>query len=585
MLSELFIRDFAIIDELKLQLSPGFNVMTGETGAGKSIILDAMSLLLGERADTAMVRAGCAEAYVEGSFVLSPELQASIGPLLEQEGLEGEDDTLVLLARELRLNGRNICRVNGRAVSLSLLSELGDRLIDIHGQGEHPSLLKPRSHLPLLDAFGGLQDERATLAHEVAELRRVQRELATLRRDERTMNQRLDMLQFQIQEIDAANLKPGEDEALKAERTRLANVEQIVLHANEAMAILSSDDDQAPSVADLLGQAERAVALLARFDPTMAPYVDRFEGVTFQFNELASDLRGYAEGLELEPGRLSFVEERLELINRLKRKYGDDIGAVLALREAAGHELESISRSEERSRELADEEERQLRRVGELALALSRRRQEVAERLAESVERELADLHMAGAHFSVDFGRQRAPDGAYVIGEDSAVERYAVDASGIDRVEFLVSANPGEPPKPMAKVASGGETSRLMLALKTVLAQADQTPTLIFDEIDQGIGGRVGDVVGRKLWGLASIGDHQVIVVTHLPQLAGYGDAHFHVSKQLQDGRTVTAVASLDLPGRVRELAAMLGTEEEVARGGAESILHRAAEVKGAIQA
>lgn len=580
MLSELYIRDFAIIDELRLRFAPGFNVMTGETGAGKSIILDAVALVLGSRADTTVIRSGCSQAYVEATFALSPGLQASLSPLLAQEGLEDDGDTL-LLAREVRENGRHVGRVNGRAVSLSVLKELGDYLVDVHGQGEHLSLLKPRSHLPLLDSYAGLEVERAAVGREVSQLRAIQRELSELRRSERTLAQRVDLLQFQINEIDAAHLRVGEEEELRAERTRLANVEHLIVHTNEALSLLSGLDDDAHSAIDLLSQAERAVGQLARLDQTQAAVLERLEGLTFQLSEVAADLRNYQEQLEFNPERLAFVEERLELFGRLKRKYGADVAEILATRDLAAAELDTITHSEERIVELVAAERSDLQRIGELAQALSLQRQAAARQLAAAVERELAELNMAGARFEVHFSHQPDENGVFVpAGGETEPARYAFDPSGIDEVEFLISANPGEPLKPMARVASGGETARLMLALKTALAQVDATPTLIFDEIDQGIGGRVGGVVGQKLWGLATDGRHQTIVVTHLPQLAGFGDCHFHVSKQVSDGRTTTLVETLEGRGRLRELAAMLGTQGNSALDGAESILAHAAEVK-----
>ena len=576
MLTELYIRDFAIIDELRLAIAPGFTVLTGETGAGKSIILDAVTLLLGGRADSSMIRANCEAAYLEGSFILAGALQAGLRPLLEAEGLEGEAADQLVLARDLRANGRNICRVNGRSVSLNLLRQVGELLVDIHGQGEHLSLLRPRAHLPLLDAYAGLDEERQALGQEVRALRKVQQTLEQLRREARTVAQRLDMLQFQVEEISAANLKPDEEEALRAERMRLANVERLMQHTNETLALLLGVDADAPSVTDLLSQAERAVSLLARLDESKQGWAARLQGLVTEFDELAGELRDYVDELEFNPGRLDFVEERLELIAGLKRKYGDDIPAVLAYRDKAVAELAQISRSEAQQEELAAAAERYLRRIGQMGQALSQKRQLAANKLATTVERELADLRMSGALFAVDFQVTPAGDGAYV-----GDQRLAFDQSGIDKVEFLISTNPGEPLKPMARVASGGETARLMLALKTALAQVDATPTLIFDEIDQGIGGRVGDIVGRKLWGLTTGQGHQVVVVTHLPQLAGYGDSHLHVSKHQEEGRTITAVAVLDMPGRVQELAAMLGTREH-AQSGAESILRQAAAMKAA---
>lgn len=578
MLSELYIRNFAIIDELRLKLHDGFNVLTGETGAGKSIILDAVTLVLGGRADTSFVRSGAAEAYVEATFVLSDALHELLHPLLTEEGLEDEASNEILIARELRQNGRNICRVNGRAVNLAVLRQVAEPLIDIHGQGEHLSLLKPRSHLPLLDGYAGLDSEREAFAAQVRSLSKLQQEMATLRQNERNIEQRVDMLKFQIMEIDAAKLLPEEEEELRAERTRLANAEKLMQSATEAVTLMTGMDDDAVAVADMLGQAERALVQLTRYDETQGPILERLQGLVYQVSELSSELQSYLDQLEFSPGRLDFVEERLELINALKRKYAENIGDILALRDKAEKELDQISHSEERIAALEKEIDGRLHTLGKLAEALSQKRQAAAGKLGAAIEAQLADLRMEGAHFQVALAQEPDGNGLYV-----GDRRLAFDKTGSDQVEFLISTNPGEPLKPMAKVASGGETARLMLALKTALAQVDATPTLIFDEIDQGIGGRIGSIVGRKLWGLTAVAEHQVIVVTHLPQLAGFGDVHFHVSKRLTEGRTTTAVAELGHVGRVQELAAMLGTQIEHARGGAESLLQEATRLKNEV--
>ena len=575
MLTELYIRNFAIIDALRMQFAAGFNVLTGETGAGKSIILDAVMLVLGGRADMTSIRAGTEAAYVEATFAINPTIQAQLAPILEQEGLEDEAGDTLVLARELRENGRSFSRVNGRAVNLTILRDIAAPLIDIHGQGEHLSLLKPKAHLPLLDSYAGLLGERTAVAREVNQLHKIHRELTSLRRDERQIAQRIDMLQFQVQEIDAAKLEPGEEDDLRAERTRLANVEQLMRHASEALALLNGVDDETPAIGDLMGQTERALTLLAKFDTEQSLVLEKWQGLVFQINEIAEELDDYQQELEFNPSRLNEVEERLELINTLKRKYGVDIPAVLAARDRAADELDQITHSEERMAELEKETDRYLRRIGQMAQALSQKRQAAAKRLATAVETQLTDLRMAGTRFEVEFQVEETSDGVYVD-----EQRLAFDQSGIDQAEFLISANPGEPLKPMVKVASGGETARLMLALKTALTAVDATPTLIFDEIDQGIGGRVGEIVGRKLWGLTAAADHQVIVVTHLPQLAGYGDVHFRVLKQVKEGRTITAVHILDGNGRIEELAAMLGTHDEHARGGAAAILQQATKNK-----
>jgi DNA repair protein RecN (Recombination protein N) len=577
MLTELSIRDFAIIDNLTLPMGSGFAVLTGETGAGKSIILDAMTLVLGGRADATMVRAGAEQAYVEAVFSLTPALQATLAPLLEAEGLDEEDGGVLVLAREVRSNGRSIARVNGRTVTLALLRDIAEPLVDIHGQGEHLSLLQPASHLPLLDSYAGLGEQRRALAAEVDRLHTVQNELRALQRDARLIAQRADMLGYQIDEISAADLVDGEEELLREERTRLANAEQLKRLASEAVLHLLGVGDDAPTALDLVGEAERAMSNLARVDESQSALLGELQGLSFQLNEVAASIQDYLDGLDFDSQRLDEVEERLELINLLKRKYGETVADVIAAGLAAEAELAQISNSEERIVQLGEQQERLLHRIGELGEALSEARQAAAQTLAAAIEAELAELRMEGARFAVSFERELADEGAYT--RDG---RVAFDRGGIDRAQFVISANPGEPLKPMARVASGGETARLMLALKSALAAVDATPTLIFDEIDQGIGGRVGDIVGRKLWGLTAVGGHQVIIVTHLPQLAGYGDDHFQISKQVAGGRTTTHVEALNAPGRVSELAAMLGTGNETAVEGARAILHHVEAVKRA---
>ncbi len=576
MLTELYIRDFAIIPELRMKFGPGFNVLTGETGAGKSIILDAVSLILGGRADTTVIRTGSDRTYVEATFELTDRLLAEIKPELEEADLLDPDHPqTIVIAREVRDASRNLCRINGVTVRASLLKEVGEVLVGIHGQGDHLRLLNPRFHLPLLDAYTGLTAEREQLTEEIRALRALERERDELRRDERSRQQRLDMLQFQIEEIRAANLSPGEEDDLRAERTRLANMEQLMRAASEGVALLSGlEDAEIRGAIDLVGEAEVALAALARLDPEQKGQLERLQGLLSELTDIAGDLYTYQEHLEHDPARLNFIEERLELINRLKRKYGESIEAILQVQIQAEGELERLEHRDERLGELANLIERRLRSLGQKAAELSVKRQKAAVALAQKVERELGDLRME-AEFAVDFQMKEDPDGLFV-GE----KRLAFDESGFDRVEFLLSANPGEPPKPLARVASGGETARIMLALKTALAEVDDTPTLIFDEIDQGIGGRIGQVVGQKLWSLAGIAGHQVIIVTHLPQMAGFGDNHFQVQKEVDGGRTSTNVVLLDHQARVQELGAMLGTKEDLGIVGGRSILQEAESIK-----
>ncbi|MDX9829495.1 MAG: DNA repair protein RecN [Anaerolineae bacterium] len=581
MLVELTIRDFAIIDELHLRFGEGLNVLTGETGAGKSIIVDAVSLLLGGRGDAGLIRAGAGRASVEGVFRLDAEARAAVEPMLEADGLEGDEPGILVLSREIRKEGRNICRINGRAVALKSLQSVGECLVDIHGQTEHLSLMRVREHADLLDRYGGLWPLRQEVADRVAELRAVRRELSSLRRDERELARRTDLLQYQVSEIDAARLEPGEDQELGTERTRLANAEQLQALAQEAFtALYESGEDQASAV-DLLQAAALALAGLLRLDPSTSALAETSEQVSYQLEDLAEQVREYRDQVEFNPRRLNQVEERLSLLHNLQRKYGDSIADVLAFAERARQELETIEHSEERIDELEAEEDRLLHEIGRLGSELSRQREEAGRRLAAGIEAELDELSMARARFGVDLAWRDDPEGAYVdeAGRNGAQgQRIAFDSSGLDRVEFLVAPNVGEPLKPLIRIASGGETSRLMLALKTVLAQADRTPTLIFDEIDAGIGGRVGGVVGHKLWGLTrGDGDlvrcHQVLCVTHLPQLASYGDVHLHVTKGVVGGRTVTSVEALEGKALEEEMAGMLGAVTELTRASAVEML------------
>jgi len=605
MLHELHIRNFAIIDDLHLHFAPGLNILTGETGAGKSIIIDAVGLLLGDRALTEWVRFGADRAEIEATFYLpaTNELMAAVRALVEAEGLDDPDNPAwLLLSREVRRNGRNVARVNGRAVSLQILSDLTARLVDIHGQGEHLSLLRPRTHINLLDRYAGLVGMRAEVAALAADLRAVRGELQRLRQDARTIVQRVDMLHFQVAEIAEANLQPGENSELDAERRRLGNAKSLMRLAQEGQALLTDNDAdggrEMPSAVDLVSEAVGRLDKLAGIDPDMMEMAGIGQGLLEQLGDLAQDLQDYAEQLEFNPTRLHEVEERLELIAVLKRKYGDTIDQIVTFGEQAQAELDALGDWEVKTAELDAREESLLHTIGDLAATLSEKRRAAGETMARQVEQELTDLRMDRARFGVAVHQAERSDGVYL--PDG--RRVAFDATGVDRVEFLISANPGEPLKPMVKVASGGETARLMLALKSVLAHADATPTLIFDEIDQGIGGRVGGVVGEKLWrltGPAGNGDkpgeyqadhgeeipaHQVLCITHLPQLAAFGDQHFTVNKQILtvdgDERTRTQVQALDAPARVEELTHMLGATTAAGRLSVEEMLAEVDRVK-----
>lgn len=558
MLTELRIENFAIIERLNVQLEQGLITFTGETGAGKSIIIDALETILGGRAEAVQVRTGAERASVEAVFEIPAAARASVHALLEQEDLLDDPDS-VTLGREVRLNGRNVARVNGRSVSASLLRELGEYLVDVHGQSEHLSLLRVNQHQGLLDRYAAavpgspLPAALSAYRQTFQRIQQIHKELEEIRQAERDAARRADMLTFQIKEIDTARLQPGEEEKLRDERNRLANAEGLSNLAQQALLALDEGTPEAPAASDLLGGVTAALENLARLDPAQSALAESAQVAFESLSDLALRLRDYVEGIEFNPRRLDQVEERLALIQTLKRKYGDSLAEVLAFADKAKEQLEQITHAAERLEALETEQSGLLEQMGRQGALVSDLRRQAAQRLEQGIEAELADLHMNGARFQVDFQQPPDPQGA-VLPDGRRVTIYP---TGLERIEFLIAPNPGEGFKPLAKIASGGETSRLMLALKNTLAQADPVPTLVFDEIDQGIGGRVGVIVGQKL---AQLGRrHQVLCITHLPQLAAYGGQHFHVEKQVQANRTVTHIRQLQGQERLEELAQMLG--------------------------
>ncbi len=571
MLLELDIRDFAIAEHVRVPLGPGLTVITGETGAGKSILIDALQLLLGGRADAGTVRAGAPSAHVEGIFTFDEEMLGDgLREQLSEAGIAAEDEMLIV-SREISLDGRarSAARVNGRAVVQSLLAALGTRLVDIHGQTDHVSLLQPATHIELLDRFGGLAAPRHAFAEPAAQLRGVRAEIARLVSDERERVRRQERLRFEAEEIEAAQLRPDEEDEVRAERQLLANAEQLAELADSAHAALAGGGRGAAAI-DSLGRTADLLGQLAALDERLTEDAAAAAALQEQAADLARTLRSYRDAVEFNPARLAAADERLTLINTLKRKYGATLAAVIDYGAQAAHELAELEGSEERLDGLRGEAGRLLTALSARAEELSAAREQAARRLVEAVERELDDLRMTDARFAVQFTRRPAADGLPCAVPLTAVLEHgppeagspaaaalAFDQSGIDRVEFLVSLNPGEPLRPLARVASGGETSRLMLALKSVLGDADAVPTLVFDEIEAGLGGRSAGVVAQKLSALAE--RHQVICISHLPQIAAAAATHLVAAKEVSGGRTRAALAAVSGEERVRELAAMLG--------------------------
>jgi DNA repair protein RecN (Recombination protein N) len=438
-------------------------------------------------------------------------------------------------------------------VTVALLKEVGEYLVDVHGQSEHLSLLRTREHLRLLDSFASLEQQVAGYRESYNRLRRVLSELQALLQAEEDAARRVDLLTYQVGEIEAANLKPDEEEDLKQERSRLANAESLATLGQETLSAIDESAPDEQTASDLLGKAVHTLNQVARIDDSQTETSARLQGIFDTLADLAIELRDYIDSIEFNADRLEEVEERLDLIQNLKRKYGGSVGEVLAYETRANEELESISNAEARIERLKGESGALRKLLAERGEELAALRRKAAREMSRVLERQLKDLRMEGAQFDVEFVRRPDPDGVTL----SNGETVAFGPDGLETAQFLVAPNPGEGLKPLAKIASGGEMSRLMLALKHVLAQADLTPTLIFDEIDQGIGGRVGSVVGEKLSELSR--RHQVLCITHLPQLAAFGTQHYRVRKLIDRGRTITAVDPLTGDARLNELAMMLG--------------------------
>jgi DNA repair protein RecN (Recombination protein N) len=573
MLTHLRITDFALLDDVTLDLGPGFNVLTGETGAGKSLLVDAVALLRGGRASGEVVRAGAEEARIEAVFEPDGIAADGLAGRLRAVGVEPAEEGLVIrrvIGRSGGKPGRSRVYVNGALSTAAVLAELAGGLIDLAGQHEHQTLTDPSQHLVILDAFGVEPGLSAHVATAHAALEDAAAALAKLTIDERQRTEREDFLRFQLRELDDAGLESGEDERLKTERERLRAAEKLHGAARHAESSLYSREG---AIVDELGGLVRELEDAARSDAALGRMAAQIEEARVTLEDAADSLRRYADGMHADPERLAGIDDRLHLIGRLLRKHGPGLDELLARRLAMAEELAALGSHELRRAE-AEHRLGAARGAAEAAArALSSAREEAASSLSRRASMELAALGMAGAHLHVDLSPRTAREG-----DDPALtfERRRLSASGWDRVEFLLAANPGEEPRPLQRVASGGELSRIMLALKRVLARADSVATYVFDEVDSGIGGHIADVVGRQLKQVAA--DKQVLCVTHLPQIAAYADAHFHVSKRTADGRTSTLVSRLGREARVEELARMVGGAKVTprARAHAEELIRNA---------
>lgn len=583
MLIELHIRDFAIIEELRIGFEPGLNVLTGETGAGKSIIIDALGAVLGERVGPDVVRSGAKAAHVEAIFDVEALADHSgLAAFAAEFGLELDEGTLIL-AREVASGGRSTARINGRATTAGALARAGALLVDIHGQSDHLSLLRQSEHIEVLDRFAGTLSARAEIGELVRELRDVRASLEALISGERERGRRVDLLSFQVAEIEDANLIAGEDEQLATERDVLSNAERLIEEASAAYAQLAGGefDDEGGGALSALRTAAPLLDAIAAVDGSMAPVADRLREVAFLIEDVITETREYRDRIEADPVRLEAVEERLELIKRLKRKYGNTIEEVVAYGRESAAELSNLTGGEMNAAALHARESELLSKIGHAATVLSARRKAAADRLVQGVEATISELNMGRARFAVQMSVREIPNGAPVY-IDGVKRHVAFDETGVDRIEFMLAANAGEALKPLARVASGGEMARLMLALKSIIAVADESSTLVFDEVDVGVGGRSGQIVGEKLWGLTA--SHQVIVITHLAQIAAFAESHYRITKGERDGRTTSEIVLVTGKERLNELAAMLDglPPSDASRDAAREMLQRIAAVKSA---
>ncbi|WP_258359198.1 DNA repair protein RecN [Moorella sulfitireducens] len=553
MLQELQIENFALIESLHLDLEPGLTVLTGETGAGKSIIVDAVGLLVGARASAEYIRTGAERALVSGLFQVAgiPGLEE----ILNEFGIPLEADGSLLLSREISRSGRHSCRVNGRSLTLSMYQRIGQMLVDIHGQHAYQSILRPASQMDLLDGVAGLMALRAQVKGLYITWQNLQNELEELGGDEAARERQRDLLTYQLKEIAAANLSPGEDEALLRELEILNNASKLAEGAAAVYAALFGEDGR--SAYDRIGQAEAILATMAAIDTGLKPWQDLLAAAAAQVEEVARGIRRYEEKLEYDPNRLKEIEDRLELIKNLKRKYGPDIRAILQYQEQTAAALEELDRRAAMVVNLEKDMTAAEARYREAALHLRRQRLEAARKIAAEITAVLREMAMPAARLMIDCTESPRPG-----------------PGGMDTITFLFQPNPGEGSRPLAQIASGGEMARVMLACKSILAEVDAVPTLIFDEIDAGIGGAAARAVANTL---AAIGRrHQVLCVTHSAQLAGVAGQHYRVSKIVRDGRTFTSIEKLAGEARVEELARLLsGETSPIARKHAAALLEQ----------
>jgi len=563
MLKSLLIKDYALIENIEIQFGKGLNIITGETGAGKSILIDAMGLLLGERASVDVIRKGAEKSIVEGIFEISGNKK--VNKILDEHEIEVDEE--LIIRRELSIKGTNRCFVNDTPVTLNVIKEIGDLVVDLHGQHEHQSLLKTDNHLEMLDEFADINQYLTEFKQNINILHQLQRELKELLEKENLLKEKKDLYEFQIKEIDSVAPGIEEEEELENQLKVLENSEKLLSMSSEIYEQLYESEN---SIHDQLSAIKNKLNELSKIDKSFSEKVNELETAIVIINEISSYLRNYKNKIDVDPSHLEKIRERLGAFNLLKKKYGGSIKSVLEHREKIGKEVQLAENFSERIKELENEID-DLRKVsGDIAKNISEKRKKIAKAVKNNVEAVLKNLGISDPTFEIKFTNELTDSENFIIVDN---KKYKYNDRGFDYVEFYISTNAGEDVKPLIKVASGGEISRIMLALKSVLAKSDKLPILIFDEIDTGVSGRIAQKVGKALKSLASY--HQIIAITHLPQIAGLSDYHFVVEKKKSGDRVVSSIRLLNEEEKIREVARLISGEKitEAALTGAKELI------------
>lgn len=540
MLVELNVKNFAILENLNINFTKGFNVLTGETGAGKSIIVEAISLILGERASRELIRTGCDKAFIEGIFYLEePEI---VKKTLTNYGIELSEDNYLILSREIFSTGRSVSRVNGRTVTLAMLNRITKNLIDIHGQHEHQSLLNVKNHIKIVDAFGDIDfiNLKKNIANSYKELMGLKNKVNSLTMDAIERDREIDLLKYQIEEIDNANLSIKEEKEVEQEYNTMANAREISTIVGDVINILNSDDYNYSSIIDQLNSTIALMNNIEEYDEKIKKINNSLENINFELQEISVSLMQYMEGINYNEERMTYLEDRIDIINTLKKKYGNTIEEIFEYRNKISKKLDILMNIENEIRKINIEISKLEEELSNNCKTLSNKRKNISKEIERSIAEELSQLNMEKVVLKINFEKMD-----YFTSE------------GFDKIEFLISTNLGEELKPLSKIASGGEISRIMLAFKTILANYDDVPCLIFDEIDTGISGRTAQIVGEKINKISK--NRQVICISHLPQIAALADTHFSINKRVKDGKTVTDVKKLSYNDRIKEMSRLLG--------------------------